>query len=53
MLKAIEKREIVILDNLQETSSVITERLNGLLEIKYNENKKEAMKKNLMFPKIH
>ena len=50
LLKAIEKGEIVILDNLQEASSVITERLNGLLDIKYNENKKKATKKEFDVP---
>ena len=37
---SIENGKIVILDNLQEADSTITERLNGLLDIKYDENKK-------------
>ena len=48
--KAIEKGEIVILDNLQEANSVITERLNSLLDIKYDENKKKATKKEFDIP---
>ena len=48
--KAIEKGEIVILDNLQEANSVITERLNSLLDIKYDENKKKATKKTFDIP---
>ena len=38
--KAIENGELVILDNLQEANSTITERLNGLLDIKYDDDKK-------------
>ena len=48
--EAIEKGKIVILDNLQEAKSTITERLNGLLDIKYDENKKKETKKVFDIP---
>lgn len=49
---AIEKGELVIFDNLQEANSTINERLNGLLDIKYDEGKKKETLKNLIFLKI-
>jgi len=42
LTKAIENGDLVILDNLQEANSTITERLNGLLDIKYDEGKKKG-----------
>ena len=48
--KAIKNGEIVILDNLHEANSVITERLNGLLDIKYDENSKKATKRTFDIP---
>ena len=41
--KAIENGFIAILDNLHEVNSTITERLNGLLYIKYDEKKKKSI----------
>ena len=40
--KSIENGNVVILDNLHEANSTITERLNGLLDIKYDEDKKKT-----------
>ena len=48
--KSIEKGTIVILDNLQEADSTITERLNGLLDIKYDEDKKKGTKRKFDIP---
>ena len=48
--KSIENGSVVILDNLHEANSTITERLNGLLDIKYDENKKKATKKVFDIP---
>ena len=50
LTKAIEKGEIVIMDNLQEANSTITERLNGLLDIKYDEGKKKGEAKKFDIP---
>ena len=50
LTKAIEKGEIVILDNLQEANSTITERLNGFLDIKYDEEKKKGIPKTFEIP---
>ena len=50
LTKAIEKGEIVILDNLQEANSTVTERLNGLLDIKYDEDKKKGTSKKFDIP---
>ena len=41
LIESIKKGNIVILDNLQESNSTVTERLNGLLDFKYDENKKK------------
>ena len=48
--KAIEEGKIVIMDNLQEANSTITERLNGLLDIKYDEEKKKGIPKTFEIP---
>ena len=48
--ESIEKGKCVILDNLQEANSTITERLNGLLDIKYDENTKKGTKKKFYIP---
>ena len=50
LTKAIEKGELVIMDNLQEANSTITERLNGLLDIKYDEGKKKGNSKKFDIP---
>ena len=50
LTKAIEKGDIVILDNLQEANSTVTERLNGLLDNKYDENKKKGTSKKFDIP---
>ena len=50
LTKAIEKGEIVILDNLQEANSTITERLNGFLDIKYDEDKIKGSSKKFDIP---
>ena len=50
LTKAIEKGEIVILDNLQEANSTITERLNGFFDIKYDEDKKKRRSKKFDIP---
>ena len=50
LTKAIEKGNIVILDNLQEANSTVTERLNGLLDIKYDEDKKKGTTKKFDIP---
>ena len=50
LTNAIENGEFVILDNLQEANSTITERLNSLLDIKYNENKKKGSAKKFDIP---
>ena len=42
LIKSIKEGKIVILDNLQETNSTVTERLNGLLDFKYDENKNKS-----------
>ena len=42
LTKAIENGELVIMDDLQEANSTITERLNGLLDIKYDEGKRKG-----------
>ena len=47
---SIENGTIVILDNLQEADSTITERLNGLLDIKYDEGKKKGAKRKFDIP---
>ena len=50
LTKAIEDGNIVILDNLQEANSTVTERLNGFLDIKYDENKKKGKAKRFDIP---
>ena len=50
LTKAIEEGNIVILDNLQEANSTVTERLNGLLDIKYDEDKKKGTVKKFDIP---
>jgi MoxR-like ATPase len=50
LTKAIENGELVILDNLQEANSTITERLNGLLDIKYDEGKNKGNSKKFDVP---
>jgi MoxR-like ATPase len=47
---SIENGTIVILDNLQEADATITERLNGLLDIKYDEGKKKGAKRKFDIP---
>ena len=50
LTKAIEDGKIVILDNLQEANSTITERLNGFLDIKYDEDKRKGTSKKFDIP---
>ena len=50
LTESIEKGEIVLLDNLQEANSTITERLNGLLDIKYDEGTKKGSSKKFDIP---
>ena len=45
LIESIKKGNIVILDNLQESNSTVTERLNGLLDFKYDENKNKGERK--------
>ena len=44
LTESIKEGKIVILDNLQEANSTVTERLNGLLDFKYDEKKKKGSK---------
>ena len=50
LTKSIKEGHIVILDNLNEANSTITERLNGLLDFKYDENKDKGDKKRFDIP---
>ena len=50
LTKSIKEGKIVILDNLHEANSTITERLNGLLDFKYDENKEKWDKKRFDIP---
>ena len=53
LTKSIKEGNIVLLDNLQEASSKVTERLNCLLDFKYDENTNKGAKKSLIYQKIH
>ena len=50
LTRAIKEGKIVILDNLHEANSTITERLNALLDFKYDENKKKGDIKRFDIP---
>ena len=50
LTEAIENGKIVILDNLQEANSTVTERLNGFLDIKYDEDKKKGTSRKFDIP---
>jgi len=50
LTKSIKEGNIVILDNLQEASSTVTERLNCLLDFKYDENTNKGSKKKFDIP---
>ena len=46
LLKAVENGGIVILDDIDQASSTVTERLNGLLDKKYDNNEKFDIPEN-------
>ena len=50
LTKSIKEGKIVILDNLHEANSTITERLNALLDKKYDENKENRDKNRFDIP---
>ena len=50
LTKAIKEGKIFILDNLNEANSTVTERLNALLDKKYDENKENRDKNKFDIP---